>query len=236
MADNIFYVYQYINEDGQPYYIGKGSGKRIDRPHTSTLLPPKERRVIIKDGLSNEEAKRLEGNLITKYKRKLDGGILDNIKINQWACAVGWKHSEETKRKISEGNRGKKRTPEQLKNYKGTVTVEHREKIRQANLGRRDDPSRHPRRNEPMDTMQRKKISTSLKRYFAERDPNKPWNKKGPCQAVVLEASDGVKYQYESMTQGCKEHNLVYSKMSQVKNGYLAHHRGWTVTQVQNNG
>lgn len=229
MADNIFYVYQYINEDGQPYYIGKGSGKRIDRPHTSTLLPPKDRRVIIKDGLSNEEAKRLEGNLITKYKRKLDGGILDNIKINQWACAVGWKHSEETKRKISEGNRGKKRTPEQLKNYKGTVTVEHREKIRQANLGRRDNPARHHRSDDPI---RRAKISASLKRYFAERDPNKPWNKKGPCQAVVLIAPDGIKYQYESMKQGCKEHNLIYSKMSEVKNGHLAHHRGWTLTQV----
>ena len=24
-----------------------------------------------------------------------------NIKINQWACAVGWKHSEETKRRIT---------------------------------------------------------------------------------------------------------------------------------------
>ena len=212
-----------------PAHIGKGSGKRIDRPHTSTLLPPKERRVIIKDGLSNEEAKRLEGNLITKYKRKLDGGILDNIKINQWACAVGWKHSEETKRKISKGNRGKKRTPEQLKNYKGTVTVEHREKIRQANLGRRDDPARHHRSDDPI---RRAKISASLKRYFAERDPNKSWNKKGPCQAVVLIAPDGITYQYESMKQGCKEHNLIYSKMSEVKNGHLAHHRGWTLTQV----
>jgi hypothetical protein len=132
MAENVFYVYQYISEDGQPYYIGKGCGKRINKPHTTTIVPPTERRVIIKDGLSNDEAKRLEGELITKYKRKLDGGILDNIKINQWACAVGWKHSKEAKRKISEGNRGKKRTFEQCKNYKGTVTAEHCEKVRQS--------------------------------------------------------------------------------------------------------
>ncbi len=132
MADNKFYVYQYLTEDGQPYYIGKGCGKRIHKPHTSTSLPPKERRIIIKDGLSNQEAKTLEGELISKYKRKIDGGILDNIKINQWACAVGWKHSDEAKRKISEGNRGKKRTPEQLKNYKGTITQEHKEKVRQS--------------------------------------------------------------------------------------------------------
>jgi hypothetical protein len=160
MADNKFYVYQYLTEDGQPYYIGKGCGKRIHKPHTSTSLPPKERRIIIKDELSNEEAKTLEGELISKYKRKIDGGILDNIKINQWACAVGWKHSDEAKRKISEGNRGKKRTPEQLKNYKGTITQEHKEKIRLANIGRPYDPIRSA------------KISATLKAYNANKRVN----------------------------------------------------------------
>jgi hypothetical protein len=134
-----FYVYQYVTEDGTPYYIGKGSGKRIHRLHTHTQLPTIDRRIIIVDNLTNEEAKNIEKELITKYGRKIDGGILDNIKINQWACAVGWKHSEETKQKISQGNLGKKRTSEQLKNYKGTTTKEHAEKIRQANLGRPDD-------------------------------------------------------------------------------------------------
>ena len=161
MADNKFYVYQYLTEDGQPYYIGKGCGKRIHKPHTSTSLPPKERRIILKDGLSNEEAKTLEGELISKYKRKIDGGILDNIKINQWACAVGWKHSDEAKRKISEGNRGKKRTPEQLKNYKGTITQEHKEKVRLANIGRPYDPIRSA------------KISATLKAYNANKRANK---------------------------------------------------------------
>jgi hypothetical protein len=152
-----FYVYQYLDESGLPYYIGKGSGRRMHKPHTKTSLPPVERRIIIHDGLTNEQAKDLEKQLITKYGRKVDGGILDNIKINQWACHTGWKHSEETKRKISQGNKGKKRTPEQLQNYKGTVTAEHREKIRLANLGR------------PYDPIRAAKISATLKAYFANR-------------------------------------------------------------------
>ena len=149
-----FYVYKYVTESGTPYYIGKGSGRRINVQHTRTILPPRDCRIIIKSGMTNEEAKKLEGDLIAKYGRKLDGGLLDNIKINQWACAVGWKHSEETKRKISEGNKGKKRTLEQRKNYKGTTSKEVAakiaktltgrtrpaeviEKVRQANLGKK---------------------------------------------------------------------------------------------------
>lgn len=137
-----FYVYQYVTESGSPYYIGKGSGRRMHKPHTKTVVPPIERRIIVKDGLTNDEAKQLEGQLITQYGRKIDGGILDNIKINQWACAVGWKHSDEAKKKISESNKGKIRSEQQKQNYRKPKTKEHAEKIRQANLGRPYDPDR----------------------------------------------------------------------------------------------
>ena len=110
-----FYVYQYIDDFGNPYYIGKGSGRRMHVEHTHTKLPDINKRIIIRAGLTNEQAKELEKQLIQKYGRKIDGGILDNIKINQWACAVGWKHSVESKRKISQGNKGKRRTAEHKK-------------------------------------------------------------------------------------------------------------------------
>ena len=139
---NKFYVYKYVTDDGIPYYIGKGSGKRINQHHTKTQLPPPDRRIIIEDNLTNEQAKMLEGQLISEYKRKIDGGLLDNIKINQWACHTGWKHSDDAKQKISIGNRGKIRTPEQRENYKKPKSPEHAEKIRQANIGRPYDPVR----------------------------------------------------------------------------------------------
>ena len=147
MADNIFYVYQYLDEAGKPYYIGKGSGKRINRLHTKTTLPPLERRIIIKNGLSNEEAKSLEGDLISKYKRKVDGGILDNIKINQWACAVGWKHSDDAKQKISMGNAGKKRTAEHKANYSKPKNSEHAKNIKSAVKNLWADPEYRVKRN-----------------------------------------------------------------------------------------
>ena len=64
----------------------------------------------------------------------------------------------------------------------------------------------------------------------------RPWNKgivglKGPCQPAILVDPDGVSHHYESMKQGCKEHNLIYTKMSSVKNGHLSHHKGWTIAK-----
>jgi len=142
MDENRFYVYQYLTEDGLPYYIGKGTNDRIHVKHKNIELPPRDRRVIIENNLTNEDAKKLEKELITKYGRKIDGGILENIKINQWACHAGWKHPPEAIEKIRQGNLGKIRTEEHKKNYSKPKTVEHAEKIRQANLGRPYDPAR----------------------------------------------------------------------------------------------
>jgi hypothetical protein len=134
MADHRFYVYQYLTEDGTPYYIGKGTGNRMNVKHL-VELPPIERRVVVKDGLTNDEAKAFEKELITKYGRKVDGGILDNIKINQWACHTGWKHTDETKRKISEANTGLLRTDAQKQNYKKPKSAEHASNISKARTG-----------------------------------------------------------------------------------------------------
>ena len=142
MQDTLFYVYQYVNEDGIPYYIGKGKENRIREKHLYTIVPPIERRIIIKSNLTEDQAFALENKLIRKYGRKVDGGLLDNVKLNQWACAIGWKHSEETKRRIGEANRGKVRTEEHKQKYstaKQQMSEETKQKIRQANLGRKDD-------------------------------------------------------------------------------------------------
>ena len=134
-----FYVYQYVTEQGTPYYIGKGSKYRIRQKHLYTVVPPIERRIIVKSALTEEQAFNLENKLIREYGRKIDGGVLDNIKLNQWACATGWKRSEETKHKISKANRGKVRTEEHKQKYRQPKTKEHAENIRKANLDRKND-------------------------------------------------------------------------------------------------
>ena len=96
---NIYYVYQYVREDQTPYYIGKGCRNRINEGH-NVALPIKERRVIIADNLSEQEAFDLEIELIAKYGRKdLGTGILRN-QTDGGDGASGHKHSKEAIEKM----------------------------------------------------------------------------------------------------------------------------------------
>jgi hypothetical protein len=153
-----FYVYQYEREDKTPFYIGKGSKNRINESHSPWVdIPAPEYRKVIKEDLTEEEAFNLELSLIKHYGRKIDGGILDNIKLSRWVAQSGWNHSEETKKKISKSNTGKIRTDEQRENYKGKKTAKHAEKIRLANLGRPRD-SRYDKIG----------LTMSLKRWYTD--------------------------------------------------------------------
>jgi hypothetical protein len=73
-----YYCYAYLRKDGSPYYIGKGTGKRIHSALHTVNLPLFERRIILKDNLTNTKALELEKQLILKYGRKEFGGILHN--------------------------------------------------------------------------------------------------------------------------------------------------------------
>jgi len=78
-----YYTYAYLREDGTPYYIGKGIGKRIfDKTNRSSCSVPKDKKRIIylKKKLTEEEAFKHEIYMIAILGRKdLGTGILRNL-------------------------------------------------------------------------------------------------------------------------------------------------------------
>jgi len=77
-----YYTYAYLQNDGFPYYIGKGKGCRLYDHRGKNCNPPKDRSRIIKlkQNLTEEEAFKHEVYMISIFGKKCDGtGILMNI-------------------------------------------------------------------------------------------------------------------------------------------------------------
>lgn len=85
-----FYVYAWRRPNGEPFYIGKGRGRRATstyrRNHIFTNIVAKMRAsgaepIVdhVADGLTEKDAYRLEVSLIAKYGRIKDGGLLANM-------------------------------------------------------------------------------------------------------------------------------------------------------------
>lgn len=79
----LFYVYLYLREDGTPYYVGKGKGRRAWMPHRTKKggihTPSFDRIQIVAHKLSENESHILETRLISQFGRKdLGTGVLRN--------------------------------------------------------------------------------------------------------------------------------------------------------------
>lgn len=105
MTINKFYVYRHIRLDtNTPFYVGKGSSKRAWSFHKrnsyhKAIIEKHEYNVeIMIDNLTEVEAFRKEKEFILFYKKL--GFCEANFSFGGEGNS-GWKHSEETKRKIS---------------------------------------------------------------------------------------------------------------------------------------
>jgi len=111
----IYYTYAYLREDKTPYYIGKGKGNRIYKKGRKVFAPPKDKSRIIylKQNLTEEEAFKHEIYMIAVFGRKdLGTGILHNrTDGGEGASGAKSPKTEEHKNKISNANKGKKRKP-----------------------------------------------------------------------------------------------------------------------------
>ena len=139
----MFYTYAYLREDKTPYYIGKGSGKRVFVPHKGRngkiviSVPSEERILILKENLTEEEAFKHEVYMINVLGRKDNNtGILRN-QSNGGEGSSGHVKSEETISKRVSKTKGRKQSDEERQKRsearKGIkFSEEHLENLRKA--------------------------------------------------------------------------------------------------------
>ena len=110
MDNNIFYTYAYLREDLTPYYIGKGKSYRAYRKNRNVHPPEDKNRILfLKKNLTEKEAFKHEIYMISVFGRKdLGTGILHN-RTNGGDGTSGAILSQETKDKIGNDWRGRKR-------------------------------------------------------------------------------------------------------------------------------
>jgi hypothetical protein len=111
--DNKYYVYVYLREDGTPYYVGKGKGKRAwDKNHTVNLPTNPNNIKIIKENLSSTDSLKMEVVLIKKYGRKDNNtGILRNLTDGGDGVVNPSEDWRKQKSKSMEGNKNPSRQP-----------------------------------------------------------------------------------------------------------------------------
>ena len=123
-----YYTYAYLREDRTPYYVGKGKGNRAYVKHGLHTVPPKERILILKNNITEEDAFKHEVYMIAVFGRKdTKTGILHNRSEGGLGGDTGYfgteRHKKDCEKRSGERNGfyGRKHTPETLQAMKDAL-------------------------------------------------------------------------------------------------------------------
>jgi hypothetical protein len=260
-----FYVYAYLrskdSESGRkysPYYIGKGQNNRAFSKNR-LAPPPRDKSfiVFIQEGLTEEEAFKLEAYCISLYGRiNISTGILRNLtdggegasgaKRSEEAVAKlcarmnsadhpfrGKNHSEETRRKMSENRRGSNNP-----RWNKPVSDEVREKISKANTGKKRSSdvkesislalTGHKHSEET-----RQKIAEGNRGRVHSKASRQKMSKSREVHQYEFVSPDGTVYSSTNFTYFCEDHGINKGNFFQVIQGKKSHCKGWTGKIVQ---
>ncbi len=207
----------------EPFYIGKGTGRRIkNHYYTRNLTPntPKNQKIKklfslnlkpigqkIFDEIENKLALTIEEKLIKERGRKdTEKGILTNATDG----GEGWKNvSFETREKLSKAHTGLKRSKEAKK------------RMSEARKGMKF--SKNHKKN--LSISRKKRITTDITRQKMSRTSKGKINIK---QFKLIDPNGNIYITKNGLTLFCEEHNLTGPNIHQVITGKRKHHKGWT--------
>lgn len=234
MEDRSFYVYQLRSAEEQfPFYIGKGKGDRAyqhlrqnhlkENSHKANKIKKLLREGVkievefLEQGLTSDEAFLKEREHISKYGIKSQGGLLTNQTEGGDGGLPGYKHSEETKSKMSEhayGRVASERTRKALDRTGKGHSDESKVKISEASRGRKHSEE------------------TKAKIGAAHKGKKiKPEAIEAQRSAVAKEydfiSPSGEVVHVKNLTEFSEQNGLNRCCMTLVNQGVQPVHRGW---------
>jgi len=213
MGDTV--VYQWIRKDGSPYYIGIGTPRRpyINR-RSCGYPPPEERIVILHENLEWEEACKIEKELIAFYGRKDIGtGILRNL-TGGGDGVLGYKHTDEEKKRRSKANKGKNNP-----SYGRKHSEETKRKMSERLSGKNNPNYGRKFSEETKKKMSKAKSGKNNYRYTPRdwyHDIYGEFLQKSSCDLIKM----------------FPEQKLNRGHLSGVALGKRSHHKGWKILEV----
>lgn len=196
-----------------PYYIGKGSGRRVyDKKRSIAKPADKSYIVFLEEGLTESEAFALEKYAIALYGRIDKGeGILWNMTDGGEGCS-GVIMPQETKDKIANSLAGRKRPRSVI------------EKALQSRAGFRHSEETKKKMSKTRTGVKKKPHTPETKLKISQRKAKYEYEITDP---------DGNVYFTKSLNGFCKDHGLHQAHMSATAHGAINGYKGWQVRIVQ---